>query len=62
MKCFGIDKEQTEDQDGDDSESCNQCHLFTRNCPMSLPVEEMVKIGEMENPECILCGTCAYTF
>ena len=25
---------------------------------MSLPVEQMVEQNKMENPECILCGTC----
>jgi ferredoxin len=25
---------------------------------MSLEVMEMVQRGSMENPECILCGTC----
>ena len=40
------------------SENCLQCHTCTSNCPMSLPVEEMVKQNKMENSECILCGTC----
>jgi ferredoxin-type protein NapH len=39
-------------------ERCNGCHLCTKQCPMSLPVEELVKRGNMENHECILCGTC----
>ncbi|MDD3715049.1 MAG: 4Fe-4S binding protein [Atribacterota bacterium] len=25
---------------------------------MSLDVHELVKIGKIENSECILCGTC----
>lgn len=37
---------------------CKHCQTCTRNCPMSLPVEEMVIAGQLENPECILCGTC----
>ena len=41
-----------------DCESCKHCHTCTANCPMSLPVEEMVNRGDMEHPECILCGTC----
>lgn len=41
-----------------DPESCSLCHICTKRCPMSLPVEEMVKAGRMENRECILCGTC----
>ena len=39
-------------------EKCNHCHTCTQNCPMSLPVERMVKSNKMENTECILCGTC----
>ncbi len=34
------------------------CHNCTRNCPMSLEVEQMVKDGSMNNSECILCGEC----
>ena len=41
-----------------DSEKCNHCHTCTQNCPMSLPVEDMVNQNKMENAECILCGTC----
>jgi NAD-dependent dihydropyrimidine dehydrogenase PreA subunit len=44
-----------------DPSSCNHCHICTRKCPMSLSVEEMVINGRMENPECILCGTCVDT-
>lgn len=40
------------------SEACKHCHTCTENCPMSLPVEEMVSHKRMENVECILCGTC----
>jgi len=39
-------------------EKCNHCHTCTQNCPMSLPVERMVKTNKTENTECILCGTC----
>ena len=39
-------------------ESCKHCHTCSDNCPMSLPVEEMVIRKSMENKECILCGTC----
>jgi len=39
-------------------ENCIHCHTCTENCPMSLPVEEMVNQETMENSECILCGTC----
>lgn len=37
---------------------CEHCHTCTENCPMSLPVEEMVNLNIMENKECIFCGTC----
>jgi ferredoxin-type protein NapH len=37
---------------------CKHCHTCTENCPMSLPVEDMVHRKDMENTECILCGTC----
>ncbi len=40
------------------SDLCIHCHTCTENCPMSLPVEEMVNQETMENTECILCGTC----
>ena len=39
-------------------EICKHCHTCTDNCPMSLPVEDMVQRESMENHECILCGTC----
>jgi len=38
--------------------NCSHCHKCTHNCPMSLPVENMVEKNKMENPECILCGSC----
>jgi len=41
-----------------DPEECVHCHTCADNCPMSLPVEEMVNSRKMENSECILCGTC----
>ena len=34
---------------------CPEC---TANCPMSLDVNGMVQRGDMENSECILCGSC----
>jgi polyferredoxin len=40
-------------------DKCISCSTCTTNCPMSLPVGEMVKRGKMEHPECILCGNCA---
>jgi polyferredoxin len=39
-------------------ENCTHCESCTKSCPMSLPVESMVENNKMENPECILCGTC----
>jgi len=41
-----------------DSSKCSDCKLCTSNCPMSLDVNAMVQIEQMEDPECILCGTC----
>ncbi len=38
---------------------CTSCHICTQNCPMSLDVNQMVQNEDMENDECILCGTCA---
>lgn len=41
--------------------NCIECGRCTANCPMSLPVTELVQRGDMENIECILCGNCADT-
>lgn len=41
-----------------DSAKCSDCLTCIRNCPMSLDVNGMVKRGNMENTECILCGSC----
>jgi polyferredoxin len=41
-----------------DPSACADCKKCTSNCPMSLDVNAMVQIGQMENRECILCGTC----
>ncbi len=41
------------------ADRCVECGLCTRSCPMSLPVDEMVRSARMENPECILCAVCA---
>jgi ferredoxin-type protein NapH len=38
--------------------SCSDCKKCTSNCPMSLDVNEMVQLGQMESLDCILCGTC----
>ena len=44
-----------------DKEKCINCKICTRNCIMSLPVEEMVKSNAMDHTECILCGMCVDT-
>ncbi|MBC8505097.1 MAG: 4Fe-4S binding protein [Anaerolineales bacterium] len=41
-----------------DASACADCKKCTSNCPMSLDVNSMVQIEQMENVECILCGTC----
>ena len=41
-----------------DSKRCTACLSCDNACPMSLPVSEMVARGDMENPECVLCGEC----
>ena len=41
-----------------DASACADCMKCTRNCPMSLDVNAMVQLEQMENNECILCGTC----
>jgi polyferredoxin len=38
--------------------ACSDCKTCTKNCPMSLDVNNMVKTQKMEHTECILCGTC----
>jgi ferredoxin-type protein NapH len=38
---------------------CNSCKLCTRACPMSLPVDELIKNGEIGHSECTLCSSCA---
>jgi polyferredoxin len=38
--------------------ACSDCKTCTKNCPMSLDVNSMVKTQMMEHTECILCGTC----
>lgn len=41
-----------------ESDRCIDCKLCTKNCPMSLDVNAMVRRGEMYSPECISCGAC----
>jgi ferredoxin-type protein NapH len=40
-------------------DKCQACGTCTANCPMTLPVQDMVKAGRLRHRECILCGTCA---
>jgi ferredoxin-type protein NapH len=40
------------------TEKCTNCGTCTKNCMMSLEVQEMVEKSRMENSECILCGQC----
>ena len=37
---------------------CTDCLTCSRECPMSLNVQRMVQRADMEDSECILCGTC----
>lgn len=39
--------------------NCTGCKQCNKVCPMSLNVSAMVKIDDMNNSECILCGECS---
>jgi polyferredoxin len=39
-------------------DKCTDCHACTKNCPMSLDPNAMVRKHDMEHTECILCGNC----
>lgn len=41
-----------------DASKCVNCRMCDKKCPMSLEVSDMVKKGDMNNPECIMCGEC----
>lgn len=41
-----------------DSSACSDCKLCNKHCSMSLDVSAMALSGNMENSECILCGSC----
>ena len=41
-----------------DRSKCINCNACTRNCSMTLDVNDMVQKQSMENAECILCGRC----
>jgi polyferredoxin len=43
------------------TERCIDCRACTRDCPMSLDVNGMVRTGDMEASECVLCGSCVDT-
>jgi len=40
------------------SETCNECKVCTKICPMNLDAMENAKRGKFNNTECILCGNC----
>ena len=42
-----------------DGSGCIRCKRCDRTCPMSLEVEKMVSEGNMNDAECIMCGSCA---
>jgi len=46
---------------GADASCCIDCNKCSKECPMGLDVNSMVRKGEMENPDCILCANCADT-
>ena len=39
-------------------EECVSCHLCEKNCPMAVPVTEMIQEGKDFGAECIQCGSC----
>lgn len=41
-----------------DTGLCTDCKKCSKDCPMGLDVNIMVRQGRMENTECILCGSC----
>ena len=41
-----------------EKDRCTDCRRCSKNCPMSLDVNNMVRQQSMENSECILCGCC----
>jgi len=44
-----------------DANRCIDCKKCSKECPMSLDVNAMVRKGTMENTDCILCGNCVDT-
>ena len=41
-----------------DAGQCTDCKICSKNCPMGLDVDIMVRKESMESIECILCGCC----
>jgi ferredoxin-type protein NapH len=41
-----------------DTSLCTDCKICSKKCPIGLDVNIMVRQGNMENTECILCGSC----
>jgi ferredoxin-type protein NapH len=39
-------------------ESCIDCNRCNKVCPMSLPVQDLMKSGPITHTECIQCGAC----
>jgi len=44
-----------------EEDRCIDCKKCSKECPMSLDVNGMVRLGAMEQTECILCGSCVDT-
>lgn len=42
-----------------DASRCTDCMKCSKECPMGLDVNGMVRNGRMENPDCIMCASCA---
>jgi polyferredoxin len=42
-----------------DASRCIDCKKCSKECPMGLDVNAMVRQGDMENADCILCASCA---
>ena len=42
-------------------DKCVSCGLCEKNCPMSLPVSELLEPGAITHPECIQCAACCDT-
>lgn len=41
-----------------DEKACISCGKCNKECPMGLPVSEMIKEGQVKSVECIQCGAC----